>query len=132
MCCSGLQCVAVGSSVLQCVAVCSSVLQYVSPTSKPTRLEYESTHNFKSSDMQVYINVTLQHTATHCNTLQNIPASLPASTMQPQAISNLANALARAEMKHPRLLHTLGVAVELLKRHPTTQFAMYSDWRADF
>ena len=62
-----LQCVAVCCSVLQCVAVCCSVLQCLAlcpccGTAKSTaRRESELFH-------------TLQHTATHCNTLQHATA----------------------------------------------------------
>ena len=55
VCCSVLQCVAVCCKVLQCVAVCCSVLQcglFVWYTPIGTQ-------------------ITLQHTATHCNTLQH-------------------------------------------------------------
>ena len=61
--CSVLQCVAVCYSVLQCVAVCCSVLQYVwslTDISVFLCLQYEGYCHHCN---------TLQHTATHCNTL---------------------------------------------------------------
>jgi len=55
-CCSVLQCVAVCCSVLQCVAVCY----------------HESWHQYQESATFVLLFiVTLQNTATHCNTLQH-------------------------------------------------------------
>ena len=56
--CSGLQCVAVCCSVLQCVAVCCSILQSVLV---PSQFAVDNDKNTLS---------TLQHTATHCNSLQ--------------------------------------------------------------
>ena len=60
--CTMLQCVAVCCSVLQCVAVCCSVLQCVDTGLFLTCFTYrKQTHG-----------ITLQHTATHCNTLQHL------------------------------------------------------------
>jgi len=56
MCCSVLQCVAVCCSVWLCVAVCCRVG------------DPEVHHVCGSNDPRSHCN-TLQHTATHCNTL---------------------------------------------------------------
>ena len=67
-----MQCVAVGCNVLQCVAVCCSVTrasENASPLQRTVRhfnRENEETHMLL--EMRHHCN-TLQHTATHCNTL---------------------------------------------------------------
>ena len=43
--------------------------------------------------------------------LSDMASLLPASSLHPHAISNIANALARADVRHERLLHKLGAAV---------------------
>jgi len=74
-CCSVLQCVAVCCNVLQCVAVCCSVLQCVAAFAmhKVTCHQHCKRCN------------TLQHTATHSNTLAPAPTAAlapPAQTLQ--------------------------------------------------
>ena len=73
VCCSVLQCVAACCSVLQCVAVCCSVLQCVAVI-----LVCHHYHPHKSTTIGVWYTPhkacnthcnTMQHTATHCNTL---------------------------------------------------------------
>ena len=70
-----LQCVALCCSVLQCVAVCCSVLQRVAVCCSISRAK-------ESSSLIVPQRNTLQHTATHCNTLQfhSLPAQHTATT----------------------------------------------------
>jgi len=81
ICCSVLQCVAVCCSVLQCVAVCCSVLQCVAVCCIITYytiyyISWGATlsiyHIYDIRDipiMEQLIKNTLQHTATHCNTM---------------------------------------------------------------
>ena len=60
VCCSVLQCVAVCCSVLQCVAYKHVILyKYIGVLCKP-----------------VHCTTILQHTATHCNTLQHTPTHI--------------------------------------------------------
>ena len=47
--------------------------------------------------------------------LADMASALPAATLHPHAISNMANALARADVRHIRLLEKLGVCVQNIK-----------------
>jgi len=69
VCCNAGQCVAVCCSVLQCVAVCCSVLQCVAMRGTVMALRYVPGQS-------------LQHTATHCNTLWWLWSACLSDTLQ--------------------------------------------------
>jgi len=74
-CCSVLQCAAVCCSVLQCAAVCCSVLQCVAVCCSALQCGldwfffiYICSMTYSHMSRDTHCN-SLQHTATHCNTL---------------------------------------------------------------
>ena len=70
VCCSVLQSVAVCSSVLQSVAVFCSVLQCVAEYCSVLQW-LVSTNRLRRTMLQGVLSGLVQHTATHCNTLQH-------------------------------------------------------------
>jgi len=73
VCCSVLQCAAVCCGVLQCVAVCCSVLQCVAVCCSVLRCAavcYSMLQCVALGCVLHSVN-TVQHTATHCDTLQH-------------------------------------------------------------
>jgi len=85
VCCSVLQCTAVCCSVLQCVAVYCSVLQWVAVRCSVLRMRVLC--HFTGFARLVWVtSKCLQHTATHCNTLQHTTSKcLPTTCRRPIA-----------------------------------------------
>jgi len=81
VCCNMLSCVAVCCSVLQCAVVCCIVLQCAAvgctvKTSQKIEERFARPWSESCHTCVCVLSHTLQHTATHCNTLQHTCASV--------------------------------------------------------
>jgi len=76
VCCRVLCCVAVCYSVLHRVASCCSVLQCVVRTRVDLHVAVSCTVLRGHGVLEAQIQIRLQHTATHCNTLQHTATDL--------------------------------------------------------
>jgi len=128
--CNALQYVVVWCSVLQCVAVCCSVLQCVAVCC--SAFHTWETSLWASKCMSECV-TSLQHTATHCNTLHSNCMSECVTSLQHAATH--CNALQRTATHYNTLQHTTATHsdntlqhVQISGRHIIVSQHMYGTW----